>query len=264
MGKDLVSRKRQMKTPQDEISFWHARFTQQATWTDKLFFSLAEQSGFDNATSILEVGCGTGAALKRLHQLPAKVVYGLDIRRDFLLAASQYAPLAHLVHGDAHNLPFGDNRIDLTFCHFLLMWVQSPETVLQEMRRVTSKNGWVVALAEPDYDHRIDMPESLAQLGKDQGAALRAQGADPGIGRRLAELFHDAGIRLEATGILGGYWGGPGLPTGWELEWETLRNDLKDFTNSKELDKLMEIDRKAWLDSVRILFVPLFYAIGRV
>ncbi|NPV56201.1 MAG: hypothetical protein HPY76_05930, partial [Anaerolineae bacterium] len=54
------------------------------------------------------------------------------------------------------------------------------------------------------------------------------------------------------------------LPTGWELEWENLRNDLKDFTNSKELDKLMEIDRKAWLDSVRILFVPLFYAIGRV
>lgn len=253
-----------MSYPRDKVDFWHKRLIQQASWTDKLFFSLAEQHEFKNASTALEVGCGTGAALKRLGQLPIKNVMGLDLRPDFLRVAAGYASTSQLVLGDAHALPFADSCFDLTFCHFLLMWATHPLNVIKEMKRVTTNRGWVLALAEPDYDHRIDMPETLAALGRTQTSSLRASGADPGVGRRLAGLFLDAGIHLEATGLLGGYWSGPGLPQGWELEWQTIRFDLKDYATEHELDRLMLTDREAWLGAVRILFVPLFYAIGRV
>ena len=247
-----------------EIEFWHARFTQQATWTGDLFLTLARQSGFEKVDSVLEVGCGTGAALRRVSMLDVKTIFGLDLRLEHLRFAANHAPIAHLMVGDAHRLPLPDRAIDLVFCHFLLLWVRDPVSVLREMKRVTRDHGWVIALAEPDYEHRIDMPDALKALGRAQTAALYRQGADPCIGRRLPDLFQEAGISLEASGVLGGYWSGNKLPDGWDLEWQTLRHDLADDDTHLPFETLMETDRMAWLQSIRILYVPVFYAIGRI
>ena len=85
---------------------------------------------------------------------------------------------------------------DITFCHFLLLWVQHPLQALSEMQRVTRPGGFVLALAEPDYDHRLDTPASLTLLGRWQAESLRRQGADPGIGARLADLFRQTGLQI--------------------------------------------------------------------
>jgi SAM-dependent methyltransferase len=61
---------------------------------------------------------------------------------------------------DRHTLPF-QPVFDVTFCHFLLLWVSNPEKVVAEMGRVTRPGG-SVRLAEPDYGGRIDYPESLS------------------------------------------------------------------------------------------------------
>jgi hypothetical protein len=119
----------------------------------------------------------------------------------------------------------------------------------------------VIALAEPDYGGRIDYPEELVELGRRQEAALRNQGADPRMGRTLAEVFHRTGLQDIEAGVLGGQWKGKPSRQEWELEWDVLQSDLGMGQN---LDRLRFLDWDARERGERILFVPTFYALGRV
>lgn len=265
---------------------WHARFKQQARWTEGLRRYLFERSGLAPGQRLLEVGCGTGAVLVGLAQSGCRL-HGLDLDREFLqqaqinLSATQTGdvythtapglptpkPLlpapASLVQGDAHHLPYAGGSFDLAYCHFLLLWVSDPAQALREVRRVLRPGGWALALAEPDYGGRVDYPEALIPLGELQEAALRRQGAETRLGRRLGALFHRAGFSDVETGVLGGQWRlAPALEEQAQ-EWAVLQADLGAEIPAAELDRLRQIEARAWLQGERVLFVPTFYAVGR-
>ena len=241
---------------------WHARFTQQARWTRALREYLFPRVGLEAAQSVLEVGCGTGAILSELPmQIPLRV--GLDINSAHIELATRNAPGTQLTLGDALSLPYRSSSFDVTLCHFLLLWVDDPLQVMREMKRVTRPGGFVLALAEPDYGGRVDFPEELAPLGEWQRESLARQGADPLMGRRLAGLFHKAGLEAVETGALGGQWSASPDWEAWESEWAVLESDLSDTPNlSKKLRELKILDRSARAKGERVLFVPTFYALG--
>src|SRR3990172_4682062 len=160
------------------IMNWHARYTQQANWTRELHEYLFQRTGIEEANGVLEVGCGTGAVLSGIQ---THALHGLDVRPASLMEARVHAPAASLTCGDALSLPYPDETFDITFCHFLLLWVREPRRALLEMRRVTRPGGSVLALAEPDYSARVDEPAELAVLGRWQAESLRGQGADPAL-----------------------------------------------------------------------------------
>jgi len=256
---------------------WHARFTQQARWTEGLRRYILERVGLLPEQRLLEVGCGTGAVLTSLSAWRPQL-HGLDIDRGFLLQAQQnlltpnsltptsLSPnslIPTLTQADAHHLPYRAGSFDIACCHFLLLWVTSPDQVLSEMRRVVRPGGWVLALAEPDYGGRIDYPESLIQLGTLQEAALRRQGAEPRLGRQLGALFHAAGLAEVETGLLGGQWRQPPSPDDLAQEWAVLQSDLRNEITQAELMRLQQIDNEAWQHGERVLFVPTFYALGQ-
>lgn len=273
---------------------WHARFTQQARWTAGLRSYLFERVGLSPGRRLLEVGCGTGAVLTSLTAWSPQL-HGLDIDRRFLLqarqnlltgASSQDDPHPalnfltpnslipdpqppnslipnFLTQADAHHLPYADASFDIVFCHFLLLWVTYPDQVLGEMRRVVRPDGWVLALAEPDYGGRVDYPEALVQLGALQEAALRRQGAETRLGRRLGALFHAAGLADVETGVLGGQWRQPPPLEDLEQEWTVLQADLGDQLSAAQFNRLKQIDQAAWAHGERVLFVPTFYTVGR-
>jgi len=241
---------------------WHARFSQQADWTRELRAYAFDKVGLKRAGRILEVGCGTGALLA---DLPAQgAVHGLDLEPAHLAEARIHAPGATLVGGNALSLPYPTGSFDITFCHFLLLWVHDPLQALCEMRRVTRPKGFVLALAEPDYGGRVDQPEKLAPVGRWQAESLRRQGADPDLGRRLADLFAEAGIAVLETGCLHGRGTHPLRPGEWELEWAVLEADLAGFVPAKKLQKIKKLDEEAWRRGERVLYVPTYYAWGRV
>ena len=259
---------------------WHARFSQQADWTRELRAYAFDKVGLKRAGRILEVGCGTGALLA---DLPVRcTVHGLDLEPARLAEARSHAPGAALVCGNVLSLPYPAGSFGVTFCHFLLLWVHDPLQALREMRRVTRPDGFVLALAEPDYAGRVDQPKELRPLGRWQAESLRRQGADPDLGRRLASLFAEAGIKVIETGSLRGSpgsstgRGSPGYSTGrgrgthplkpreWELEWAVLEADLEGYVPARKLQRMKKLDKEAWQRGERVLHVPTYYAWGRV
>jgi len=259
---------------------WHSRFLQQAAWTSDLRNYLFERAGLTQARRVLEVGCGTGAILSGL-ATPA-AVHGLDLEPVRLVEAHRHVPAAALVCGNALALPYSSRIFEITFSHFLLLWVRDPLLALLEMKRVTRPGGAVLALAEPDYDTRVDKPATLAPLGRWQAESLRRQGADTGLGRRLATLFRQAGIQLIETGSLqrspGS--GGPVPASGWgtrpgdggdlpgsverDLEWAVLEQDLAGWVPAQKVRRMKLLDKQAWERGERVLHVPTYFAWGGV
>jgi SAM-dependent methyltransferase len=241
---------------------WHSRFLQQAGWTRDLRSYLFEQAGLDQAGRILEAGCGTGAILSSL--VTPAVVHGLDLDYARLFEARTHAPGAALTCGNALALPYPGGVFDITFCHFLLLWVHDPLQTLLEMKRVTRPGGAVMALAEPDYSARVDKPAVLVSLGRWQTESLRRQGADPGLGARLEGLFRQAGISLIETGTLGGDHELMPSSAERELEWMVLEADLQDQVPAAEIQRMKVLDQRAWERGERDLHVPTHFAWGKV
>ena len=240
--------------------FWHRRYTQQVCWSlwvrryifDKISASIHQR--------ILEVGCGSGAVLQSLAEDGFSNVIGLDIDYEPLQMAFPKA----VSNADAYKIPFSHNSFEICLCHFFLLWVTDSLKMLKEMARVTKPGGWVIALAEPDYGGRIDFPSELEPLGQAQVLALQDQGADTFIGRKLKGLFTDSGFTDIQSGIISAEWGQDFNKTDFELEWSVLRKDLEGCFSPEELDKYYETDLEASREGRRILFVPIFYAFGRV
>lgn len=239
---------------------WHKRYLQQAQWTRDLRTYLFEQAGLNQASRLLEVGCGTGAILSQLPE--SEGTHGLDIDSEALGQCRLHTPSASLARGDALELPYASKTFDIVYCHYLLLWVADPLQALLEMKRVARTGAHILAFAEPDYASRIDEPPELIPLGQWQAESLRRQGADPGLGGRLADLFLRAGIALIETGTMQTAASEPSAQD-WEIEWAVLESDLEGFVPGADLHNMKRLDREARLRGERLLFVPTHFASGR-
>jgi ubiquinone/menaquinone biosynthesis C-methylase UbiE len=128
-------------------SEWHKRYKQQAQWSQNLRIYLYKKAGLQNASNILDIGCGTGVLEHELPDYTTSRTFALDIDPIYLKFARDYAPQSDYTHCDALSSPFADHFFDVTFCHFLLLWVKNAKQTIAEMVRVTRLNGFVLALA---------------------------------------------------------------------------------------------------------------------
>jgi ubiquinone/menaquinone biosynthesis C-methylase UbiE len=247
------------------LSQWHNRYQHQAHWTQNLRHYIYERARVRTAKRVLDVGCGTGVLEKELENYTSSKVFGLDINLDHISLAKINAPITCYTLGDAYYLPYQAKSFDVTLCHFLLLWINNPIHALFEMVRVTNPGGVVIALAEPDYGGRIDYPLDLAQLGLWQKEALVRQGANPLIGRELRMLFNKADLGEVEVGLLGGQWENQSDADDFEIEWAVLHSDLNQNNDFIERENELKTRENSARNSLeRILFVPTFYAWGRV
>ncbi len=113
----------------------------------------------------------------------------------------------------------------------------------------------------------------MAPLGRWQAESLKNQGADPGVGKRLADLFREAGIIPIETGPLGEDFHSDNRLQRWEstqvssdhvLEWAVLVADLAGLVPADELRRMKLVDDQAWERGERVLHVPTYFAWGKV
>ena len=249
---------------QETLERLHSRYLVQATWTASIREQLFDPLQIQGKHKVLEVGSGTGVISAETSQRFSLASVGVDIDRSAVTFAQNNDPTSLYLAGDGSNLPFQTAAFDAVFCHFLLLWVENPKKILDEMVRVTKPGGWILALAEPDYGGRIDFPRELETIGQRQIQALLDQGANPYLGRTLRALFHSAQLTEIRTGLLGGEWQENIDDDQLDSEWETLAQDLSDLLPADEIERFRRIDHEAWEMGTRVLFVPTFYAAGRV
>src|SRR5512147_677432 len=115
------------------VKDWHERFIQQSRWTEKLRDYLYPRAGLGDARRVLDVGCGTGVLAAGIRDRSRAQVFGLDINRQYLNLAAQFNNWAAYTEGDANDLPYAAHSFDLSFCHFLLLWVTDPVSIVREM-----------------------------------------------------------------------------------------------------------------------------------
>ncbi len=248
---------------------WHERYAYQAGWTRELRAYLFKRSGWSTARRVLEVGCGTGAVLcdptaAGLDDPIKPELFGLDISASTLAECHEQAADARLTCGDALSLPFPAAQFDITYCHFLLLWISDPLRALQEMKRTTAPAGYVLALAEPDYGAREDNPGDLALLGQRQNEALVKQGAALRRGADLADLFRIAGIRIIETGTLRRPKQGDLTAEAVENELSVLQSDLAGALTDEDLGRLRALGEEAAASGRPFMRVPTYFASGQV
>jgi ubiquinone/menaquinone biosynthesis C-methylase UbiE len=241
---------------------WHHRYTAQAEWTQHIRQYILKKTNPVPGERILEVGSGTGAVLNALSLDGNFYISGVDLDYPSLSFAQSLFPDFDYAQADGHHMPFAADSFGFAICHYLLMWVTSPEQILYEMCRVTRPGGWVIALAEPDHQARIDYPPPLDFLGTRQTQALQEQGVDVHMGRKLRSLFHHTGLMEIEVGILSAQW--DTLPAWDRTEWLMLQADLAGQISPAEFVEYEQINQQADQAGQRILFIPTFYALGKV
>lgn len=129
-------------------------------------------------------------------------------------------------------------------------------------------SGAILVLAEPDYGGRIDYPHQLAVLNEWQTVALQNQGANPFMGRKVKALFHQAGLIDIEVGVIGAQWRSNIPENEINSEWEIIQSDFGYLNNTSEVsrssEEIRKIDLAAWATGERIIYVPTFYAWGKV
>jgi SAM-dependent methyltransferase len=249
-------------TTKMSLDQWDQQFTRQAGWTRGTRAHLYRRANLLRARRALDVGSGTGVVTEELAGRTQGQVVGVDLDPDMVAFAQGRGGRAEYRLGDAHDLAFRDGWFDVVTCHFVLMWCADPALVARELVRVTRPDGAVLVCAEPDYGGRIDHPD--LPIGDWQSQALRWEGADPHLGRKLRALFTLPGVRQAEVGVIPGVWDLATMRSEFDAEWALWERSLTGLVASAELARVKAADRAAIEAGQRLAFMPVFYALVQV
>jgi ubiquinone/menaquinone biosynthesis C-methylase UbiE len=110
----------------------------------QLAAQLADLAGVQSGQRVVDVGCGPGALTKELVRRGAEVS-AVDPSPQFVTAAAERFPAAHVEQATAEDLPFGDDEFDAALAQLVVHFMADPVAGLREMARVTRAGGVVVA-----------------------------------------------------------------------------------------------------------------------
>ncbi len=176
------------------------RLEEQAALSFAEEFQVLRDLGFGRSGPVVDVGCGSGAATRRLREnLPGLPILGADYDMSLLGsgATANPGPRGPYICADARALPLRDGSAGAVLMRYVLQHVADPASVMAEARRVLRPGGLLAivdvdaalwGLAEPLY------PDSAAVHLK-LAATQRQRGGDRFIGRRLTRLLAAAGLR---------------------------------------------------------------------
>jgi ubiquinone/menaquinone biosynthesis C-methylase UbiE len=163
---------------------------------------LLDRVGLRPGQSAIDLGCGPRGILDLLagRVSPGGRVVGLDADPAHTAMAAEFVSDRRLsgvqiVTADARRAGLRSGSFDLVHARTLLVNVPEPAALVAEMVRL-AKPGGRVAVLEPDTEHALCYPPHPAfdRICEIFPAAFSRNGADPTIGRRVPELFRQAGL----------------------------------------------------------------------
>jgi ubiquinone/menaquinone biosynthesis C-methylase UbiE len=160
---------------------------------------LLKNLGISHGSSVIEAGCGTGAALSEILSVVGKKgrITGYDPTKAFVEIARARADKlgasnARYEIGDIRSISAKDGEFDAAFCDKVLIHAGPPRAALSEMTRVIRSGGRVGALEWlPFFAVSSNRPETLDALN----AIFRKACYDYFVSLNLARHFHSAGLK---------------------------------------------------------------------
>jgi ubiquinone/menaquinone biosynthesis C-methylase UbiE len=158
------------------------------------------RAGLAPGLRCLDLGCGVGTVtiLMARRLGPQGLAVGIDCDERFLdrarLAATDEGADAVFRRGDAGALE-AERGYDLVYARFLLSHLPDPARAVAQLVAAARPGGTVV-VEDVDFAGHFCHPPSDAfdRYVELYRAVVRGRGADPEIGRRLAELLEAAGV----------------------------------------------------------------------
>ncbi len=233
----------------------------QAQWTRPMRRELYRRVRLASRASVLDVGCGDGGITEEMAEICRGRVVGADRDPEAVQAARERNGRAEYAEAEASALPFGRACFELVTCHWLLLWLPDPVRALKEFRRLLAPEGALLVACEPDYGGRMVEPEEAA-LGDELIAALKGQGADPLIGRKLAGLLAEAGFTVRELGLYPGVWDSRLGTERLREEEHWLRAVLGASLAADRLDAAMRSLNQAHRRGSLMMVTPVFWAVA--
>lgn len=158
---------------------------------------VVRRAGIRPGASVLDVGCGTGAAAAAAVAEGAAQVVAADVNRHMLDVGRREVDDVEFWDADARALPFPDRSFDAVLCTHVLQFLPEPERAAAELARVARPGGTVAVSTWAG-------PDRLPYLSA-VGAAVERQ-LGPGAGAPIL-----AATSLGAPAVLVGLLGSAGL-----------------------------------------------------
>jgi ubiquinone/menaquinone biosynthesis C-methylase UbiE len=248
-----------------------ARLARQAAELAADSNALLDRIGLLPGQTAIDLGCGPRGILDLLARRvgPTGQIVGLDADPAHTAMAAEFARAEGLgcvrvVTADARHTGLPEGSFDLVFSRTLLVNVPEPAGILAEMVRLARPGGWV-AVIEYDMEHALCYPPHPAfdRLCEIFTTVFARNGADPELGRKLRQMFADAGLTdlaVEASA--------PVYPPGHTRR--TIRPDLVrsmrphivalGIATETELDELDAVARAHLLDPATVAISGLQFA----
>lgn len=157
---------------------------------------------FPTATSVLDVGCGTGHFTAWLATQESLAV-GLERAPAMAAELRRRLPQLPVVLGDAHQLPFQGGAVDVVLFVTALEFLEEPAQALVEAVRVARQGVIVVAL------NRCSLGGLSRRWGAQAKRPLLSQARDYSMRELRTLVRRAAGPRLQEV-----YWASTLLPDG--------------------------------------------------
>jgi SAM-dependent methyltransferase len=152
--------------------------------------------------SAIDLGCGPRGILDLLAERvsPGGRVVGLDADPAHTAMAADFAAERRLsgveiMTADAMSTGLPSGSFDLVHARTLFINLPEPAGLAAEMARLARPGGWVAAM-EPDTEHALCYPlhPAFGRLCEIFRVVFSRNGADIAMGRRVPELFRQAGL----------------------------------------------------------------------
>jgi ubiquinone/menaquinone biosynthesis C-methylase UbiE len=158
------------------------------------------------APRILDAGCGTGEASRRLAEaFPAATVLGVDILDAHLerarAAAARLGERVRFERRSIFHLGLPDRSFDLVACRHVLQSIPRADEAIAELARVTARGGRLHLVAEDygmiHFPRRGLDPSDFWPVGPRRFG--EATGTDMFVGRHAPSILHALGLRSIAV-----------------------------------------------------------------
>lgn len=156
---------------------------------------------YPTGSTVLEIGCGTGAqTLTLARQSPEAKIVSVDVSATSLKVAEAACRSAGIENvsfreADIFALPFEEGSFDHVFVCFVLEHLAEPEQALANLKRIIRPGGTITVI-EGDHGSAYFCPDSaLARRAIECQVTLQARsGGNANIGRKLYPLLAKAGF----------------------------------------------------------------------